>query len=118
MPMARDDDLIRSMLMEYEQGNNIYLMAFLSLNPDQEDLKRHQHAELLCDAGYFEAVNDGVYRMTNQGFDFLEVIKSDSIWSKTKAGAATLGGVTLGMMKDIAVVYVKQEAADKLGIRL
>lgn len=118
MPMERDDDFIRSLLLEYEQGDDIYLLAVLVLNSSREDLKRHHHAELLCDAGYFERVNDGVYRMTTQGYDYLEVIKSENVWKKTKEGAAQLGGTTLAMMKDLAVAYVKQEAAEKLGITL
>lgn len=118
MSMARDDDLIRSLLMEYEKGDSIYVTAVLSMNQPFDEVRRHQHAELLCDAGYFEAINKGVYRMTNQGFDYLEVIKSDEIWSKTKGVAASLGGVTLGMMKDIAVAYIKQKAAEHLKLPL
>lgn len=89
-----------------------------TLNPDPEDLNRHFHAELLCDAGFFETVNKGVYRMTNHGHDYAQVIQSNEIWEKTKSGAATLGGATLGMMMDLAVGYVKQQAVEKLGIAL
>jgi len=116
--VKRDDDFIRSLVLEAEASKDIYLLAVMTLNPDPEDLKRHFHAELLCDAGFFEAVNDGVYRMTNQGHDYAQVIQSNEIWEKTKSGAATLGGTTLGMMRDLAVGYVKQQAAEKLGIAL
>ena len=63
-------------------------------------------------------VSDSGYRMTNAGHDYLDAIRSDTIWKKTKDGAAELGGVTLGMMRDIAIGYLKQEAATKLGISL
>jgi len=116
--MPRDDDFIRALLLEAEESNEPYLMALMTMNPDPEDLKRHVHAELLCDAGFFEAVNDGVYRITNQGHDYAQVIRNDDIWKKTKDGAAEVGGVTLGIMKDIAVAYVKQQATEKLGIPL
>ena len=54
--------------------------------------------------------------MTNQGHDYLEAIRSDTVWNKTKQGAAEVGGMTLGMMKDLAIAYFKQEVAGKLGI--
>ena len=116
--MKRDDDYIREMLFDVEASDEIYLTAplFLSMTPDQEKL--HQHAELLCDAGFFEAVNKGVYRMTNQGHDYLGVIRSNSVWGKTKKGAAKIGGASLGILKDIAVAYAKQEASEKLGLKL
>lgn len=63
-------------------------------------------------------VNRGVFRMTNQGHDFLAAVRSDTIWSKTKAGAGMLGGVTLGIMRDIALEYLKQEAKKVIGIDL
>ena len=116
--MTRDDDFIRQLVLEAEASKDIYLMAVMTLSPSPEDLQRHFHAELLSDVGYFEAVNDGVYRMTNQGHDYAQAIRSNEIWEKTKSGAATLGGTTLGMMKDLAVGYVKQHAAEKLGIAL
>lgn len=116
--MKRDDDFIRLMVLQAEESDEIRILAPLYMNPSTKDLKRHFHAELLCDAGLFEATNDGVYRMTNQGHDYAAVIRSNEVWQKTKSGAAMIGGVTLGMMKDLAVGYVKQQAAEKLGIEL
>lgn len=116
--MKRDDDYIRQMLMDMEASDDIHMVAALHINASPEGLKRHEHAELLCDAGLFQRVNKGVYRMTNQGHDYLAAIRSDTVWSKTKQGAAKVGGASLGMLKDIALAYVKQEAAQKLGIDL
>jgi hypothetical protein len=58
------------------------------------------------------------YRLTNQGHDYIGAIKNETIWKKTKEGALQVGGVTLGMMKDIAIAYLKQEAAERLGLSL
>ena len=41
-----------------------------------------------------------------------------NIWNKTKDGAAEIGGATLVMMKDMAVAYLRKEAAERLGIPL
>ncbi len=116
--MKRDDDYIRKLLLDMEASDDLYLHIYLPHNMAPDEEKMHQHAELLCDAGFFEAVKKGVYRMTNHGHDYLAVIRSDSAWGKTKKGAAKIGGASLGIMKDIAIAYVKQEASEKLGIDL
>lgn len=116
--MKRDDDLIRELLFEAESSDQPYLMAFISMNPSEADLKRHMHAVWLSDAGYFQQINDGVFRITNQGCDYLAAIRDDGIWSKTKNAASDAGGVGLGVMKDIAVAYVRQELSTRLGLPL
>lgn len=54
--MKRDDDYIRQMLLDVEASDKLYFLAPLhnSMTPDEE--KFHQHAELLCDVGFFETV--------------------------------------------------------------
>lgn len=116
--MKRDNDFIRELLIEVEDTDDIYIMANLHLSSSHDDLKRHHHCELLCDAGLLMSINKGTYRMTNQGHDYLSSIRNDTVWQDTKEGAAKLSGVTLDMMKDIAIAYIKREATDKLGIQL
>lgn len=95
------------------------MIASLAIGADEAELKRHQHAQTLCDAGFFHEVTDGgVYWMTNQGYDYLECIRNDQIWEKTKGAAAQMGGATLGILREIAAAYLKQEARSKLGIEL
>jgi len=89
-----------------------------SKNQSQEDLKFSYHIDLLCDAGLMTLVSSSGYRMTNSGHDYLDAIRSETVWLKTKKGAAEVGGLTLGLMKDLALALVKQEAAEKLGIKL
>lgn len=116
--MKRDDDYIRELLFEAEASDQPYLLAVLAMSPSEADLKRHMHAIWLSDAGFFQEVNKGVFRITNQGHDYLAAIRDDGVWQKTKAAASTAGGVGLGVMKDIAVAYVRQELSDRLGIAL
>ena len=116
--MKRDDDLIRDLLFEAEASDQPYLLAVMTMNPSESDLKRHMHAVWLSDAGFFQEVNKGVFRITNQGHDYLAAIRDDGVWKKTKEAASTAGGVGLGIMKDIAVAYVKQELSTRLGIAL
>lgn len=116
--MKRDDDFIRSLLFEIEQSEEPYLLAPLKLAPSPEELKRYMHAKWLSDAGLLIEEKRGVFRITNQGHDYLNAIRNDNIWNKTKYAASSAGGVGLGMMKDIAVSYVKQELSDRLGIKI
>lgn len=116
--MKRDDDFIRQLLLECEQSDDIHMVARLRLNPSNDEQKRYHHIQLLCDAGYFTPERTHVYRTTKQGYDYLEAIMNETVWAKTKEEVTKLGGVTLGMMKDIAVALVKREAAEKLGITL
>lgn len=116
--MKRDDDFIRELLFEIEASDDPYLIADLVLSPSTEDLKRHMHAKWLSDAGLLLEENDGVFRITNQGHDYLAAIRDDGIWKKTKAAASSAGGVGLGVMRDIAVAYVKQELSARLGLQI
>ena len=116
--MKRDDDYIRDLLFEAEASDQPYLLAVLVMSPSEADLKRHMHAVWLSDAGFFQEVNKGVFRITNQGHDDLAAIRDDGIWKKTKAAASSAGGVGLGVMRDIAVAYVKQELSARLGLQI
>lgn len=116
--MKRDDDFIRELLFEAEDSDQPYLVAVLVMNPSEADLKRHMHAVWLSDAGYFQEVNKGIFRITNQGHDYLAAIRNEGVWQKTKAAASSAGGVGLSVMKDIAVAYVRQELSERLGIPL
>ncbi len=57
-------------------------------------------------------------RVTAAGCDFLNTFSDEGLWEKTKDGAKAVGGMTLGMMRDLALGYIKQEAAEKLGIKI
>jgi hypothetical protein len=113
--MKRDDDFIRALLFEAESSDQD-LMIFEDLSPTLEDEKRKVHTLLLCDSGFFARNGQYRYRITNQGHDYLAVIRDDTIWKKTKEGAAKLGGGTLGMMRDLALALAKQRIADLTGL--
>jgi len=117
--VKRDKDLIRELLFEYEALDHYVIVreGGTSSSTDEEKKRRH-HQDLMVDEGLLQALGRGSLRMTSYGHDYLDAIRDDTIWSSTKAGAAEIGGATLGMMKDFAVAYLRQKAADKLGISL
>lgn len=110
--------LIRELLFEAQASDQPYLLALRTLAPSEADLKRNMHATWLSDAGFFQEEREGLFRITNQGHDYLAAIRDDGVWQKTKAAASTAGGVGLGVLKDIAVAYVKQELSNRQGLTL
>ena len=117
--MKRDDDLIRALLLEYEAKDDWVLVMPGETHSSSEEARRERyHVLLMSDVGFVTDVGRGTFRLTAQGHDFIDAIRSDDIWQKTKIGASVIGGATLGILKDLAVAYLKQSAAEKLGINL
>ncbi len=114
----RDDDFLREMMLGFEASNETIFIIGGVMGMPPEEQKKEYHVKLACDAGFMLETNRGVYRLTSQGHDYIDAIRSDTVWDKTKEGASKVGGFSLGMMRDLAIAYVKQEAAEKLGIQL
>lgn len=108
--MRRDDDLIRSLMFEAE-GHDDWRFTeagALVIDPTPEENQRGYHLLLLVDAGLFTQVGGGVFRLTNAGHDWLDAVRDDTVWGRTKDAAGRVGGVGLNMMAAIAKGYVKQ----------
>lgn len=112
--MVRDMDIVRSILLEVERIDPGEGPSEVSSLPGVDELVFAGHVELLKEAGFVEAAvarANGVGavaaradRLTWQGHDFLDAIRSDSVWSKTKSTvAATVGSASLEVVKAVAV---------------
>lgn len=77
--MTRDDDYLRTLLMEAEADDASMIYATEVLNPDPDDLKRRIHANLLTDAGFLQRVSASRYRLTNAGHDYPEAIRNEGV---------------------------------------
>ncbi len=101
--MKRNLDLIRNILLRIETNEKNATLSssdFADLEPDQNIVDYHLY--LLADAGYIDAdeVNTiGHYYpqylvkwLTNDGCDYVDSIRSASIWEKTKEKLASVGG--------------------------
>ena len=63
------------------------------------------HLTLMRDAGLIEGreVSIGLFRLTSSGHDYLDAIRDNGIWSKTKQAVADTGGsATLDIIKSLA----------------
>lgn len=117
--MIRNDDLIRELMLEIEERLDPIFPFPPTLDMDAERREKYYHLRLLVDEGLLEESGQrgGIFRMTNKGHDFTQAVRDDTIWNRTKAAASGVAGVSLSMLKDIALGYVRQELV-KLGVPL
>ena len=98
--MKRDDDFLRELLFKIEEREN----GFDYVRTMGEDSKKLDHLRLLCDQGYICEESANVYRLRSQGHDYIEAIRDDGIWAKTKdAVAKAKSYVTLENIKTITI---------------
>lgn len=117
--MRRDDELLRKLMLDFEAQDDPLLVHAQTLGADEEDQKIYYHLRLLADAGFLQETGrtGGVFRMTNAGHDFCAAVRDDTVWRKTKEASAKVAGVSLGIMKDIGVGYLRARLVE-LGIPL
>lgn len=106
--MRRDDELIRRLMLDFEASDDALLTHIYD---DVEDADEHEreywHLRLLADSGLLEQTSPSVFRMTSAGHDFCAAIKDDTIWRKTREASTAVAGVSLSMMKDIGLAYLR-----------
>ena len=91
MTMKRAADLIRSLLLAIEKRDEALLTSEMVLD-DRDSAEIAHHAELLSDAGLIvgeDASTMGcpsfhIRRITFSGYEFLDAIRSPSVWRKTR----------------------------------
>ena len=111
--MKRDNDLIRKILLDLESDTDWVGLP----SDDGEDSDRElYHYKLLCDAGLLTQEEFG-FRLTNAGHDFIEAMRDEGIWKKTKDAVAQTGGnATLEIVKQIATEFLKKQIKDRTGL--
>ncbi len=116
--MKRDNDYIRQLLFEMEASEGYGFDASKGFS-NRVAIKRVYHMELLCDAGLAKDLNHGFHRLTNAGHDFLDAMRDEGVWQRTKDTIATAGGnATLDILKQIALGYLKTQIKEKTGVEL
>jgi len=93
--VERDDDLIRSLMLELtSHGDPIYfcdghVTSDSTPDEEQEERRRYYHLRLLADAGFLEESGrfGGNWRVTWRGHDFARMAKSDSFWADVRRTA-------------------------------
>ena len=131
--MKRDNDLIRQILLNCE-ANDGPVIWVSDVNADEEgeyydfDSVTTEHFVLLKEAGFISEkyslrsdlrpVQYG-YRLTWVGYDYLDAIRDEGIWKKTKDAVSETGGsATLEILKALALGFVKKKLSQHTGIDL
>jgi hypothetical protein len=57
-------------------------------------------------------------QLTFVGHDFLDSVRDEVLWAKTKDGAAAAGAFSLELIKTLAKGFAKKQIEDKTGISL
>lgn len=110
--MRLDQDLIRLILLEIESSDSTPLeMICLNIPGYSKNILTY-HVHLLAEAGFIEAQNlcskgpDGYdwqpKRLTYIGHEFLESIRQEKVWQKTKEITSSLGAASIEITWEIA----------------
>lgn len=116
--MKRDMDAVRALLLKMEESPNSMFtydeFAQMVIGDGNEVVGLVQ---LLHSGGFLERSQKGVYRMSWAGYEFLDKIRDEEIWRKTKAGADKVGSWSVKLLGDLASGYIRTKAAE-LGLPL
>lgn len=123
--MQRDLDLVRLILMRVENASGpLTLRDFAS--DAYADAVVAYHLRLMENRGLIDAsfttewsgmvVKATVSSLTWEGADYLDAIRDDGLWRKTKEALKRSGAVTFGAVKEVAVAAAVASAKASLGI--
>ena len=115
--MKRDMDLIREMLLWMEEHNDrlILLNEFQVFRDDRE--KTLGHLRMLKSAGFVEELSKNQLGISWAGYEFLDKVRDDKIWRKTKEGASKVGSWSVKLLSEMASGLIRAKA-EELGIPL
>lgn len=127
--MKRDMDLIRTLLLKLEEleqdAGGIYLYEYSELVVDgyTEDQTIY-HLGLLLEAGLIDQGGTGALsefmfkRLTWEGHDFADSVRSEEIWQRARKGALAAGGFSIELIGDLAKGFIRKKATELTGIDL
>ena len=137
--MKKDHELFRTLMLGYVDDPSATVQLHFFQNADENEKQIEYHIELLADAGFVvkssehidppgrggsirhgrRIVRSFALRVTNSGHDFLDAIRDDGIWNKTKQAVAETGGsATLEIIKSLATGFLKKKIEQHTDIAL
>ena len=138
--MTRDMDLIRELLLSLERlpplPGSIYILKpgdgvitndgkiCATFDGYSQELIGY-HLSLIKEARFIKGGTSTVMmnatlfeRLSWEGHDFLDSVRSPEVWAKTKRGAEAAGGFTVDLLKDLAKGFVKKQIEEYTGVKL
>lgn len=127
--MRRDMDLIRKLVLKIEElttgPNDLFIAKPSELGlAGYTDAEIQYHFDLMVEGGLIDTGgaipfnNIRFRRLTVAGHDFVDSVRDDAIWAKTKSGALAAGGWSLDLLADLGKGFVRKKVADITGIEL
>lgn len=117
--VQRDMDLVRDLLLKIDSDKRFDGTAWIHYSTAEEmGITNHSteevgyHLNLLMEAGFIKAkgameLMPVINKLTWQGHEFLDDIRDDTIWGKTKERAKGLAGVGISLMWELAKAELK-----------
>ncbi|WLH18794.1 DUF2513 domain-containing protein [Pseudomonas simiae] len=127
--MRRDMDLLRLLLLKlevlHEDAHSICVYQYDELmvegfTPDQVAY----HLDLATEAGLVDQGGNGVMngfmfrRLTWEGHDFVDAVRDNDIWKKTRQGASAAGGFSVDLLKDLAKGFIRKKISEHTGVEI
>jgi len=116
--MKRDMELVRHLLQATEQADDVPFDAGSLASDEFDEAAIVYHVELLQQAGLLSAsvsryISGGgsaiIQRLTWQGHDYLDAVRDDTVWNRTKARIGeTVGTASLEVIKAVAISVTKE----------
>lgn len=125
--MKLDQDLVREILLAIEASKNDPKEGIDLVLKNRSSRAISYHVLLLTEAGFilsrdaFLTHNTSLWqptRLTYKGHEFLDTVRDEEIWRRTKTGAEKAGGAGLGLLLELGKAYGKQVLEDRLAIKL
>ena len=124
--MKRDMDLIRDILLQIEEDNEFNEEQSVSTENLSEQNTRiiSAHCRLIKQAGYINKLTlaSGGYilagELTNKGYDFVDTIRDEKIWRKTKQAADAAGGFSVHLLSRLAIGFLEKKIEDTTGVEI
>ncbi len=116
--MNRDMDLVRQILLHVEGDPNLDGTHWMPFNkasdfPDHTLKEIQYHADLLIESGMLNGNAGGdvpmVSRLTWDGHEFLDSIRSPEIWEQVKERLSGLGTVSLALVWELAKAEIRKK---------
>ncbi len=132
--MKRDMDLIRQILLDFENGKKSWSCLTKSVAdaicaedehvvPDDIAKAHDYHINLLVIGGFIEAERNSasvwyIERMTWHGHDFIDSVRDNDIWKETKNAAKSVGGWSVEILTSLAKGFIKTKLQSLTGMDL
>ena len=118
--MKRDFDLVREILLYFEERDEISVLTELEIEEYDKRLVAY-NLRLMYEAGFLQAepvrsstsnrlIGVHPFELTWAGYEFLDAIRNDTVWSKAKAKfVSTLETVPFTILKELALSTIRGE---------